>query len=345
MTELAIADRPGVLRIRTAGDLAALIPYLIGFHPDDSLVLVGFGCAAGTLGARVDLPPPGSAGRVRDVAAHVADLLVRDDADCAALVGYGPGARVTPALEAARAVFAERRVRVVDALRVHDGRYWSYVCDDPRCCPPEGTAYDATASEVAATATLAGCVALASRAELERSIAPVTGPERAAMRRATAAAERRFVARMPRCDRDAGRAEALTVAEDIAFTRAVIERARGGDAAALSEQDVAWLGLLLTRIPVRDEAWMGVDDAHLDAHIALWRAVVRRVQPPYVPAPACLLAVAAWLAGQGALANIAVDRALAADGAYSMAVLLRDAMMGGLPVDAMRAVMRAKRGR
>ena len=40
--------------------------------------------------------------------------------------------------------------------------------------------------------------------------------------------------------------------------------------------------------------------------------MLRRVEPAYVPAPACLLAFAAWRAGQGALARVAVDRALAA---------------------------------
>ena len=48
-----------------------------------------------------------------------------------------------------------------------------------------------------------------------------------------------------------------------------------------------------------------------------------------VPPVASLLAYAAWLDGRGALANVALDRALAEDPAYSMALLLRDALDHG----------------
>ena len=51
---------------------------------------------------------------------------------------------------------------------------------------------------------------------------------------------------------------------------------------------------------------------------------MRRAQPGYVAAPASLLAVTAWQAGDGALANVALDRALADIPSYSMALLLRD---------------------
>src|ERR1700724_3265719 len=66
----------------------------------------------------------------------------------------------------------------------------------------------------------------------------------------------------------------------------------------------------------------------------LWANLVRRAQPGYVAAPASLLAVAAWQGGDGALANVALDRALAGDPAYSMAVLLRDLLDAGVPPSA-----------
>ena len=47
--------------------------------------------------------------------------------------------------------------------------------------------------------------------------------------------------------------------------------------------------------------------------------------------PACLLAVTAWQGGDGALANIALDRALADTPGYPMALLLRDALDAGAP--------------
>jgi hypothetical protein len=50
-----------------------------------------------------------------------------------------------------------------------------------------------------------------------------------------------------------------------------------------------------------------------------------------VAAPASLLAVVAWQCGEGALANVALDRALADDGDYSMARGVRDALDSGAP--------------
>ena len=56
-------------------------------------------------------------------------------------------------------------------------------------------------------------------------------------------------------------------------------------------------------------------------------------------APASLLAFVAWQAGDGALANIALDRALADDQRYSMARLLRRAIDSGAPPSMARLPM------
>jgi hypothetical protein len=88
----------------------------------------------------------------------------------------------------------------------------------------------------------------------------------------------------------------------------------------------------IRRVLISDGAVM--DPAHRDAHRRLWTDVVRRAQPGYVAAPASLLAVTAWQEGNGALANIALDRALADDPAYSMALLLRDLLDAGVPPSA-----------
>ena len=93
----------------------------------------------------------------------------------------------------------------------------------------------------------------------------------------------------------------------------------------------AWLGLVLTRVRIRDDAWARMDPAHRDAHRRLWTDVVRRAQPGYVAGPASLLAFTAWQSGDGALANIALERALADTPGYSMALLLRDALNAGAP--------------
>jgi len=101
----------------------------------------------------------------------------------------------------------------------------------------------------------------------------------------------------------------------------------------------AWLGLVLRQLRVRDDAWARMDPDWRDAHRRLWVDLLRRAEPPYVPAPASLLAFTAWQSGDGALANVALDRALDADPGYSMAHLLREAIDCGAPPSMARLPM------
>jgi hypothetical protein len=82
-----------------------------------------------------------------------------------------------------------------------------------------------------------------------------------------------------------------------------------------------------------------MDPGHADAHLRLWTDLTRRAQPGYVAAPASLLAFVAWQSGDGALANVALDRALADDPAYSMALLLRQVITAGTPPSLARLPM------
>ena len=67
--------------------------------------------------------------------------------------------------------------------------------------------------------------------------------------------------------------------------------------------------------------------------------MTRRAQPGYVAAPAALLAFVAWQSGDGALANVALDRALADEPRYSMALLLRQVITAGAPPSLARLPM------
>jgi hypothetical protein len=82
-----------------------------------------------------------------------------------------------------------------------------------------------------------------------------------------------------------------------------------------------------------------MDPAYRDEHRRLWIDVTRRAQPGYVAAPAALLAFVGWQSGDGALANVALDRALADDPRYSMALLLRQVISAGAPPSMARLPM------
>ena len=331
------AEQPRV-RVSSPASLLAVIPPLLGFEPSEpSLVVIGTAPprAEVQITLRFDIPDASLAAAVADDAIS---YLARNCITTAAIVGYGPDSLVNPVAWEVLWRFPKAGITLTEALRAHDQRYWSYVCQDPGCCPPEGTPFDAKAHT--ATAKLAGRPVLASRAALAQTIAPVTGEEREAMSRAT----RRAEARARRLIREAGNRTGrktwrralygpglLAVAESITLYREGRSLASGSAA--------AWLALVLEDLPVRDDAWARMNPHHGAAHLRLWTDVTRLAQPGYAAAPAALLAFTAWQSGDGALANVALDRALADQPAYSMAKLLRQALDSGAPPSMARLPM------
>jgi len=98
-----------------------------------------------------------------------------------------------------------------------------------------------------------------------------------------------------------------------------------------SPRDAAWLALALARPEVRDDAWARMLPGHARDHLRLWTDLTVLAPGGYTAAPAALLAFTAWQAGDGALGNVALDRALADDPRYRMAVLIRAALGSGAP--------------
>jgi hypothetical protein len=82
-----------------------------------------------------------------------------------------------------------------------------------------------------------------------------------------------------------------------------------------------------------------MDPTHLKDHLRLWTDLTALARPGHVAAPASLLAFVAWQASDGALANVALDRALADNPRYSMAGLLRAALDCGAPPSVARLPM------
>lgn len=324
-TTSAVPDTP-TITLRSPGDLAAAVPYLLGFHPEHSVVVLAFRDRALTCATRGDLPGP--AGSPEAVACELVNAALRQPATAVAVLAYGPQDRAAAAVAAVRAATERRGLDIRDALRVDQGRWWSFACEDPQCCPPEGTPFDPHSSEVAATCAFQGLPALPSRADLAGQVAPAGGPAREAMTRATERAWSRLSDRLGHLPEDQGAAVVLAEGEEAA-KRAVATYEAGGH---LEDDEVAWLAVLLLSIPVRDAAWLQVQGT--EPHVHLWLDVTRRAEPDLVPAPASLLAFAAWRAGNGPLAGVALERALREDPGYSMARLLAHGLRHGLPPSA-----------
>jgi hypothetical protein len=300
--------------VRNFSELVAAVPFLLGYHPHHAVAVVGMRDKVLDFGACFDLPPPEmDEASARAEFGEVAEAIHRQAPDAVVLIGYGPPDRVTPAvLRLAEALLA-LGVRIDDALRVHEGRWWSYACDNRECCPPEGTPCLPPDSVIAAEATYRGQVALPSRSELIAQVAPVEGPARRAMTAATERARSRFA------DMVSGSADLKRIrrAGRLAVREAEKRYRSGG---VLTDDETAWLGVLLADPGLEDFAVDRVGPQ--DWRARLWTDVVRRVEPVHVPAPACLLGFTAWMLGRGSLARVAVDRALDAEPGHELADLL-----------------------
>lgn len=331
------------VRVGSADGVLAIVPHLLGFYPADSLVVLGIGGPHARIGVtfRYDLPDPPEQALAADIAAHARSVLGRQDLTMAVVVGYGPGRIVTPVIEAMVPAMLDGGIVVQDVLRVEGGRFWSYLCSDPACCPPDGVPFDPAAHPAAGALAAAGFTARRDRAALAGTIAPAVESAPS-----MAAAVDRARLRAANLIRDAlGVPGARDVFQPVAdagrrsVRQAVATYRRGGK---LTQDEIAWLGLALTDLRVRDDAWARMDPSYSSAHLRLWTEMVRLLPAELVPAPAALLAFTSWQAGDGAMASIAIERALQADPEYSMALLVAEALHAGLPPSAARLPMTPK---
>jgi Domain of unknown function (DUF4192) len=289
-----------------------MIPYLIGFHPDESLVTVYVRCGRLILTTRSDLPEQSAA----DVVAEQIDALAkREKADAMALVAYSAAALPAHRL-LTRLMDQLGEHKLTDVLYVGHARWWSLTCGD-ECCPLEGTPLDLTSHPLSAAAVVAGLGARASRRELQES---VSGPANADVPRLEALAET-LLDELEQIDGadHAVRLTASTIAAGMT------------DPNGLDERNCLLLGLLVRDLHLRDLAWALISPATADDHVRLWGAVVARIPPRFAAAPLCLLGMAAWISGAGALLNCCCERLAQLAPDYSMGRLLTEISALAIP--------------
>jgi hypothetical protein len=329
------------VRVSGPADMLAVVPHLLGFHPQLSFVVIGAGGPRQRLeiGFRYDLPNPPGAEGAAEIADHAVAVLAQRGATTVIGIGYGPGRLVTPVADAFAAAALQRHLDLRELLRVEDSRYWSYLCANPACCPADGTVFDYPSHPAAAAMTVAGLAAYPDRDAVAATLAPLTGAAARSMDQAIERACAKAQALMDRAERQGpGNPLRLAISEGRRAVRKAIGVYRDGG--RITDEDTfAWLAISLVHLAVRDDAWARMIPEHRQAHLALWADVVRRADGPWLPAPASLLAFTAWQAGDGTLANIALDRAVAADAGYSMALLLRDILAAGIPPSQARLPM------
>jgi len=316
------------VRAKGPADLLALVPGLIGFHPEDSVVVLTVGEATQPFHARVDLP--GDPVAVEGLARHLTRVATRNGVTRMACVLYTDDAGLAEAFgEELDRRLGESSVDLVCMVRADGERWWPLGVHPDGRAATRGTRYDVSAHPLMAQTVLDGTPVLGSRRELADTLVGTDvdqigrvgalGDE--VMRRLGGALEAPLG---PRSRRHHLGLEGRWVRQCV---RRWLQEGR-----RLDEQEVARLAVLISvSVDVRDVAWAEMDHGNADRHVDLWRDVVRRVPVHLRAAPAALLGFSAWLSGDGALAWCAVECAHDAEPGYSLATLLSDALVGAVP--------------
>jgi hypothetical protein len=335
-----------VLRVREPGELIAAVPVLLGFHPRRSLVLIATGGASGRrlgLTLRVDLPSPQHAASVG--AEAVQSLLLDAPTGAAVMVVADSAGTGPPHSELVDLVVHALETHAVDVHTVlwtegtTAGARWA--CYDP--CGCVGVAPDSSATPFAAAAVAGGRVVRGDREELEQLVAPADAER---IRRREVLLIRAVDEALDRPEPDIEGDPAIdtaaidTAALDIATIDTAIVDA-GAGRLVLDDARVLALAAALAVPAVRDTALLRCVAPAPVAAEQLWTALVRETPDPEAAEPAVLLAVSAMLRGDGALANVALDRAEQAWPGHRLAGILRPVLLGMRPEE-IRALLRGR---
>ncbi len=332
------------LRVRSPEDLLAVVPYSFGFHPTDSLVVVT-GEGAQQFHARTDLPVDPLDPEVDAMCDYIASVVERHQVSLVLVVLYTDDEVLADVVhDELVEQLEEVGCRVGWALRAHAGRWWSLTDCPEDDEPVEGVPYDLSGHEFDDHAVLEGQVTHGSREELAASLVGDDPADLELVQAAVQQAIRRLAG--------AGRSPFGPVIRDGTRRHLVKEghwvedRVRRflDDGERLVADEIGRLLVALVSIEVRDVAWSQMCRANAAQHVDLWRDVVRRTPEDLMPAPAALLAFAAWLSGHGALAWCALDRCQDADPEYGLAGLLTQALAGAVPPTAWQPVPREALG-
>jgi hypothetical protein len=308
-------------------DLLAAIPFLIGYHPQDSLVLVALKDEAVGMAMRVDMPVGVSAEGYDLLASH----FLRDGADGAFIVAYVGEGAVDPenVLINTSAALVRAGIDIKESLIVRNNRFRSMICSDLTCCPPEGSAIpDLGSSRIAVEHVIAGHPMpfenvdglVQSIAALPSSFESVWADEVQAFWISSDSEE------IQELQRDGATAIIDLVGE--------YREGRGAEDRELAARVIG----RLSDIQVRDFALGSHTDESADYYWVMWRDLLRIAPRGFVAPIACLFAAMAYERGEGALAHKGLDRGLGDDDQYSLVHLLRRVFTAGWPPQSFSAM-------
>ncbi|CRK59200.1 hypothetical protein [Alloactinosynnema sp. L-07] len=302
------------------GELIAAMTTFLGYPPVDSLLVyvVDGPCI------RVDLPAPE---HCESLAAQMASVAAQHGHDMFVMVIGGQPDRDLPhrgLVESLTRRLKDLRVTIHEAVwspDVRAGARWVSYTTDHR-----GVVPDPDTTLVAVHAAYEGIPKFSSRADMAASLAP--DPAEALRRRAELITQLRD---QPDIATEAGHDLIKGVIAATNDGTDLDDDTLARVARALDDPDVRGWCLVSDDIP-RDRS---TNDA--------WARLVRALPAPERSFPACLLAIGTYLAGEGALTQIAQEIAVTSDPDDTLAPLLGAAFQYGISPREMRAILRRAR--
>ncbi len=306
--------------LTSAHDLITAVPFLLGFHPTESIVLISVKADSIGLAMRIDLPPSLDGDAIELLAHH----FLRDEAEAALLIAYLPDGREDgdSLLISLGAGLIRSGVEIQESIVVQGGRYRSIICRDEACCPSTGKSLPAIeSSHIAAEHVMAGIpMPYANISELVDSLAADTSSFD------------------PDWSEQVNTFYISDDAEEITELRRdgvetmdlLLDEFRMGHGASEKLLAARMIGRM-SDVQVRDYALGVHDEDSYDLYFTMWRELLRMAPRGFVAPIACIVAAMAYEGGDGALAQKALDRAIGDDDRYPLAGLLRRVFNAGWP--------------
>ena len=317
------------IQIDGPANLLATVPYLLGFNPEKSLVIVAVKGQHDQVVVSMTLDLPD---KIEDLDANfmnnLKETLKRSGADGLVAIFYvetNPHGLQKISELLMQEISSEFHVR--DILWVCDYKWASYLCGDESCCPQEGRRLEIDKPSIAQTElVLAGRSVAAKRSDLTNFLEIST-------------VNQELIPLLSQFARQKAKAEHSKTLEKWESTQFKFLTSKK----AIQDFDLKLSARLLfglTDIPIRDAllahhidlAQINEDPNQYLFQLAQNWAKVAKVAPATFRSPICTcIAVFMWQAGEGILARSALEFALAQDPQFHLAKLINNALDSGMP--------------
>ena len=118
-------------------DLLSAIPFVVGFKPEESIILISVKADSVSMAMRIDFPISLDDGQIELLMSH----LKKDRAEAVLAVFYLPhfSTEASLVIDALSGAIENHGMQLRESLVVSDNRWRSLLCSDESCCPEKGS--------------------------------------------------------------------------------------------------------------------------------------------------------------------------------------------------------------